>query len=93
LRRTRDIDADVIPACIETGTNLVAYSPLGRGMLTGSFKAKSEIADTDFRGTMQPPFSGDAYAANLELVEKIKSIADARGVTPAEVALAWIMAK
>ncbi|MCZ6504284.1 MAG: aldo/keto reductase [Gammaproteobacteria bacterium] len=90
---SRDIEAEVIPACIETGTSLVAYSPLGRGMLTGSFKAASEISDTDFRGVMQPRFAGDAYAANLALVEQITSMADTKGVTPAEVALAWVMVK
>jgi len=90
---SRDIEAEVIPACIESGTSLVAYSPLGRGMLTGSFKADSEISDTDFRGVMQPRFSGDAYAANLALVEQIKSMANTKDVTPAEVALAWVMAK
>ena len=90
---SRDIEAEVIPACIETGTSLVAYSPLGRGMLTGSFKAESEISDTDFRGVMQPRFTGEAYAANLALVEQITGMADSKGVTPAEVALAWVMAK
>lgn len=90
---SRDIEAEVIPACIETGTSLVAYSPLGRGMLTGSFKVGAEISDKDFRGIMQPRFSGDAYPANLALVEQIKSLADASGITPAEVALAWVMAK
>ncbi len=90
---SRDIESGVIPACIETGTSLVAYSPLGRGMLTGSFKAESELSNTDFRGVMQPRFTGDAYAANLALVEQITSIADSKGVTPAEIALAWVMAK
>ena len=90
---SRDIESGVIPACIETGTSLVAYSPLGRGMLTGSFKAESELSNTDFRSVMQPRFTGDAYAANLALVEQITSIADSKGVTPAEIALAWVMAK
>ncbi|HIG39357.1 MAG: aldo/keto reductase [bacterium] len=90
---SRDIEAEVIPACIESGTTLVAYSPLGRGMLTGSFKTETELADTDFRGVMQPRFSGEAYAANLALVEQLTKMAEAKGVTAAEVALAWVMGK
>ncbi len=90
---SRDIEADVIPACVETGTSLVAYSPLGRGMLTGAFKTTSQIADNDFRGVMQPRFSGDAYRANLALVDRIIALAQARNVTSAEVALAWVIAR
>lgn len=62
-------------------------------MLTGSFKRDSEISETDFRGSMQPRFSGDAYAANLALVEKILDLGESLGVSAAEIALAWIMAK
>ena len=90
---SREIEQEVLPVCRETGTSLVAYSPLGRGMLTGSFKRDSEISETDFRGSMQPRFSGDAYAANLALVEKILDLGKSLGVSAAEIALAWIMAK
>ncbi len=90
---SRDIEAEIIPACSDSGTSLVAYSPLGRGMLTGTFSAESVPGEKDFRGVMQPRFSGDAFAANLALVEQVTSLATAKGVTPAEVALAWVMAK
>ena len=90
---SRDIEADVIPTCVALGTSLVAYSPLGRGMLTGSFNKQTSIAATDFRGSMQPRFVGEAFDANLALVEEISTVATHHGVTPAEVALAWVMAK
>ena len=90
---SREIEQDVLPVCKNTGTSLVAYSPLGRGMLTGSFKRDSKISETDFRGSMQPRFSGDAYAANLALVDKILDLAKSMDVSAAEVALAWIIAK
>ena len=88
-----EIEQDVLPVCREIGTSLVAYSPLGRGMLTGSFKRDSKISETDFRGSMQPRFSGDAYAANLALVDKILDLGKSLGVSAAEIALAWIMAR
>ena len=90
---SREIEQDVLPVCKETGTSLVAYSPLGRGMLTGSFKRDSEISETDFRGSAQPRFSGDAYAANLRLVDTILSLAASLDVSAAEIALAWVIAK
>ena len=90
---SREIEQDVLPVCRETGTSLVAYSPLGRGMLTGSFKRDSKISETDFRGSMQPRFSGDAYAANLALVDKVLDLGKSLGVSAAEIALAWIMAR
>lgn len=90
---SREIEDDVLPVCRELGTSLVAYSPLGRGMLTGSFKRDSEISESDFRGSMQPRFSGDAYAANLALVDKILELGQTLGVSAAEIALAWVMAK
>jgi aryl-alcohol dehydrogenase-like predicted oxidoreductase len=90
---SREIEQDVLPVCQETGTSLVAYSPLGRGMLTGSFKRDSEISETDFRGSMQPRFTGDAYTANLTLVDKILALGKDLGVSAAEIALAWVIAK
>ena len=96
---SRDIEGDVLPACREVGATLVAYSPLGRGMLTGQFTADSKPGDTDFRGLMQPRFAGSAYAANLALVQEIGRVAEAAGaggdspVLPSQVALAWVLAR
>lgn len=88
---SRDIEASVIPACVEVGASLVAYSPLGRGMLSGRFK-QGPPAEGDRRSTV-PRFQGDAYQANVALVEEIESIATARSCESAQVALAWVLAR
>lgn len=88
---SRDIEADVIPACLEVGASLVAYSPLGRGMLTGRFK--TERLDKDDWRLTTPRYQGDAYAANLALVNKIEVVASTLLCTPAQVALAWVIGR
>ena len=88
---SRDIEATVIPACIEVGASLVAYSPLGRGMLSGRFKTES-LAEGDFRST-SPRFQGEAYQANVALVDEIEVIAAAKSCTPAQIALAWVLGR
>ena len=88
---SRDIEAAVIPACIEVGASLVAYSPLGRGMLSGRFKEES-LAEGDFRSTT-PRFTGEAFQANVALVDEIESIAAAKSCKPAQVALAWVIGR
>jgi aryl-alcohol dehydrogenase-like predicted oxidoreductase len=88
---SRDIEADVIPACLETGASLVAYSPLGRGMLTGRFKTET-LGEGDWRLTT-PRYQGSAYAANIALVEEIETVALTRSCTPAQVALAWVIGR
>ena len=88
---SRDIEADVIPACLEVGASLVAYSPLGRGLLTGRFKAETP-GENDWRLTT-PRFQGDAYAANVALVDEIEAIASTKSCTPAQVALAWVIGR
>jgi len=84
---SRDIETSVIPACIEAGATLVAYSPLGRGMLSGAFKHDMALAKDDYR-TLTPRFQGEAYQANVALVEEIAAIASAKACQPAQVALA-----
>jgi aryl-alcohol dehydrogenase-like predicted oxidoreductase len=88
---SRDIEADVIPACIDTGATLVAYSPLGRGMLSGRFKAEPP-AEGDFRSS-SPRFQGQAYQANVALVDEIEAVATARSCRPAQIALAWVLGR
>ncbi len=88
---SRDIEANVIPACIEVGASLVAYSPLGRGMLTGRFKTE-KLSEGDWRLTT-PRYQGDAYAANVALVDEIEAVASNKSCTPAQVALAWVMGR
>jgi aryl-alcohol dehydrogenase-like predicted oxidoreductase len=86
---SRDIEAEVIPACLEVGASLVPYSPLGRGMLTGRFKTEI-LGEGDWRLTT-PRYQGDAYAANVALVDEIEAVASTKSCTPAQVALAWVL--
>ncbi|MCW8925516.1 MAG: aldo/keto reductase, partial [Xanthomonadales bacterium] len=88
---SRDIETHVIPACIEVGASLVAYSPLGRGMLTGRFKTET-LGEDDWRLTT-PRYQGDAYTANVALVSEIEAVASNKSCTPAQVALAWVIGR
>jgi aryl-alcohol dehydrogenase-like predicted oxidoreductase len=89
---TRDVEDEILPACRELGIGFVPYSPLGRGFLTGQIKKFVEIPEGDFR-RMNPRFQGDNFDKNLLLVKKIESIAQLKGVTPGQIALAWVMAQ
>ncbi len=91
---TRDLEQENLPAMRELGVGLVAYSPLGRGMLTGKFDANDKPqGGDDFRSTAQPRFAQENYEANLKLVEEIKAVAETHGVLPAQIALAWVLAQ
>ena len=85
-----DIEDEIVPTCRELGIGLVPYSPLGRGMLTGTISSLDQLGDDDFR-RMVPRWQGDNLDANLALVEVVRSIAAAKGVTPGQVALAWVL--
>ena len=87
---TRDLEAVILPVCEELGIGVVAYSPLGRGFLTGAFK-KAEDFDADDYRRSNPRFSSENFASNLELVEIVSEIASEEGYTPAQVALAWLL--
>lgn len=89
---TREPETDVLPVCRELGTSLVAYSPLGRGFLTGAFQSPDNFPPGDWR-RHSPRFQGENFYRNLELVEKIKEIATQKQCTPAQLALAWLLAK
>ncbi|WP_407286368.1 aldo/keto reductase [Streptomyces sp. BP-8] len=87
---SRDIEDGVVPAAAELGVGLVPYSPLGRGFLTGAFvSADKELSQDDFR-RHQPRFTGDNAAANAALLDPIRKIAEARGATLGQIALAWV---
>jgi aryl-alcohol dehydrogenase-like predicted oxidoreductase len=91
---SRDVERDVLGACREVGAGFVPYSPLGRGMLTGKIRSTGDIASQgDFRAVMQPRFSAENLDHNLALVREIESIAGVHGCTPAQVALAWVLAQ
>ena len=89
---TRDLEQDVIPACRENGVGLVPFSPLGRGMLTGTITSLDQLGERDFRRT-NPRFAEENFDRNIELVEVVKQIATDRGCTPGQVALAWLYAQ
>lgn len=89
---SRDIEDAVVPACRELGVGLVAYSPLGRGLLTGATASVEDLAADDFRRTL-PRWQADNLTANLELVGQVRSIAARYDATPSQVALAWVLAR
>lgn len=82
----------ILKWCEDNGTALVAYSPLGRGFLTGAYKSINDLPEEDFRRGNER-FSGENFKKNLELVDDIKKIADKKGVTPGQIALAWVLSK
>lgn len=89
---TRDVEDEVLPACRDLGVSLVAYAPLGRGMLTGTVTSAGQLAENDFR-RLSPRFQDGNLDANLALVEAVKRLAAAKGCTPGQVALAWLLAQ
>ncbi len=89
---TRDPEDEVLPTCRELGIGFVAYSPLGRGFLAGRFSSPDDLEEGDFRRT-GPRFTGDNLQANLHLADKVKEIAAEKGVTPAQLAIAWLLAR
>ncbi|MFL6228152.1 MAG: aldo/keto reductase [Pyrinomonadaceae bacterium] len=89
---TRDVEAEILPTCRELGLGFVAYSPLGRGFLTGQFKTPEDIPEGDYRRNA-PRFQGENFEHNFRLVERVEEIAKAKHATPAQIALAWVLAQ
>ncbi|GAA1452115.1 aldo/keto reductase [Nocardiopsis tropica] len=89
---TRDVEADVLPALRELGIGLVPYSPLGHGFLTGGIRSLDGLDATDWRRT-NPRFTGGNLARNLRIVDEVGEVAAQAGATPAQVALAWLLAQ
>jgi aryl-alcohol dehydrogenase-like predicted oxidoreductase len=87
---TRDIEAEVLPTCRELGIGIVAYSPLGRGFLTGQITSPDDMAPADIR-RHNPRFSADNFARNMALVDRVREIAAGLGATPGQLALAWLL--
>jgi aryl-alcohol dehydrogenase-like predicted oxidoreductase len=87
---SREPEAEIVPLCAELGITFVAYSPLGRGFLTGSITSPSDFAPDDFRRN-NPRFTGDNFQRNLDLVAAVRALATDKGVTPAQLALAWVL--
>lgn len=89
---TREVEEDVLPVCRELHIGFVPYSPLGRGFLTGEFKKPEDLAETD-RRHMFPRFQGENFEKNLALVNRVEEIAKEKKCTPAQLALAWVLAQ
>ena len=89
---TRDPEHGVLAMCRQLGIGFVAYSPLGRGFLTGALKSAADFDADDYRRE-SPRFQGENFARNLALVEKVKTLANDKGCTPAQLALAWVLAQ
>ena len=89
---TRDPEDGVLEACRELGIGFVAYSPLGRGFLTGQLRKFEDFAADDYR-RFSPRFQGENFQKNLDLVDKVAELATAKGCTPAQLALAWVLAQ
>jgi aryl-alcohol dehydrogenase-like predicted oxidoreductase len=89
---TRDPEDDILETCRELGVGFVAYSPLGRGFLTGQFKRFEDFAPGDYR-RFSPRFQGENFKKNLDLVARVEEIAKQKNCTPAQLALAWVLAQ
>jgi aryl-alcohol dehydrogenase-like predicted oxidoreductase len=89
---TRDPEERILPTVRELGIGFVAYSPIGRGFLSGRFRSPDDFDEGDFR-RHHPRFQGANFQKNLDLVEKVREIADEKGVTPGQLALAWVLAQ
>jgi aryl-alcohol dehydrogenase-like predicted oxidoreductase len=89
---SRDLEDGVLPTARELGIGLVPYSPLGRGFLTGQITSPDDFDDLDYR-KYQPRFQGENFAKNLELVDQVKQLASSKGITPGQLALAWVHAQ
>jgi aryl-alcohol dehydrogenase-like predicted oxidoreductase len=87
---SRDIEDEVVPACRELGVGIVPYSPLGRGFLTGRYRTAQAFAEGDFRTEGQPRMAGENFDRNLAIVDMLRALADKRGVTAGQLALAWL---
>jgi aryl-alcohol dehydrogenase-like predicted oxidoreductase len=90
---TRDPEAELLPALRELGVSLVAYSPLGRGVLTGAFSSVSDVENLQVRKQRYPRFEEESLRHNIELTRPLRERAEALGLTPAQLALAWLLAQ
>jgi len=89
---TRDPEDKILPTCRELGIGLVAYSPLGRGFLTGRFKKFEDLPADDYR-RHSPRFQGENFQRNLDLLKRIEALAAKKHCTPSQLALAWVLAQ
>jgi aryl-alcohol dehydrogenase-like predicted oxidoreductase len=89
----RSVEAEILPAVRELGIGFVAYSPLGRGFLTGKIRSLDDLEENDARRVRFPRFARENLEANLAVVEKVEAVAERHGATPGQVALAWVLSR
>lgn len=89
----RHVEQEILPTVRELGIGFVPYSPLGRGFLTGAITKPSDLGNNDFRTQRYPRFSGENFDKNRALVDRVRAIADRKGVKPGQLALAWVLSK
>ncbi|MHB8147615.1 MAG: aldo/keto reductase, partial [Vulcanimicrobiaceae bacterium] len=89
---TRDVEDEILPAVRELGIGFVAYSPLGRGFLSGAFKTPDDFPADDYR-RHHPRFQGENFVQNLKLVDRVREIAAQKGIKPSQLAIAWLLAQ
>ena len=90
---TREVEDEVLPTLRELGIGFVPYSPLGRGFLTGRFKSIEDMPEDDTRSARFPRFAEENFMKNVELADRVREVADEKGVTPGQLALAWLLAQ
>jgi aryl-alcohol dehydrogenase-like predicted oxidoreductase len=90
---TRDVEDEVLPAVRELGIGFVPYSPLGRGFLTGRWRSMEDLPENDTRAGRYPRFSEENFKKNVELADRVREIAEEKGITPGQLALAWLLAQ
>ena len=89
---SRDLEDELVPTLRELGIGVVAYSPLGRGFLSGRITSPDDFGEDDFRRN-HPRFTGENFARNLELVQRVRELAEGKGATPSQLAIAWVLAQ
>jgi aryl-alcohol dehydrogenase-like predicted oxidoreductase len=90
---TRDVEDEILPTIRELGVGLVPFSPLGRGFLTGRWKSIEDMPENDTRSARFPRFAEENFKKNLELADRVRGVADEKGATPGQLALAWLLAQ
>jgi aryl-alcohol dehydrogenase-like predicted oxidoreductase len=90
---TRDVEDEILPTVRELGIGFVPYSPLGRGFLTGRWRSLEDMPEDDTRSARFPRFAEENFKKNLELADRVREVADGKGITPGQLALAWLLAQ
>jgi aryl-alcohol dehydrogenase-like predicted oxidoreductase len=90
---SRDVEDEVLPTVRELGIGFVPYSPLGRGFLTGRWRSIEDMPEDDTRSARFPRFAEENFKKNLELADRVREVADGKGITPGQLALAWLLAQ